>query len=206
MVYPPGSAIQFTSVEYSDFTCLACVITLKTTNLPELAARYAAQVRAQGEHLKIDGFPAFLITEGYAMAADVTTVHLGSYIGSKANLGSTPMTNADITALAERLGATVSCLKYISNRYDFGDDTELFECGVYDMDDAATALRALLSEREGLRGALTDTSASLAAAISLLERSPKTAAPSDRMFDQMLQDYRASLGRARAQQEIKTDD
>ena len=60
-----------------------------------------------------------------------------------------------------------------------------------------------------LEGALTDTSASLAAAISLLERSPKTAAPSDRMFDQMLQDYRASLGRARAaitQQEIKTDD
>lgn len=79
LVYPPGSAIQITSGEYSDFACLACVITLKTTNLPELAVRYAAQVRARGDHLKIDGFPAFLITEGYAMAADVMTVHLGSY-------------------------------------------------------------------------------------------------------------------------------
>jgi hypothetical protein len=45
---------------------------------------------------------------------------------------------------------------------------------------------------------LENVTASLAAAISLLERSPKTAAPSDKMFDQMLADYRASLGRARA--------
>ena len=81
------------------------------------------------------------------------------------------------------------------------------------MADAANVIvgqEALLKAAEArvavLEGALTDTSASLAAAISLLERSPKTAAPSDRMFDQMLQDYRASLGRARAQQEIKTDD
>lgn len=61
------------------------------------------------------------------------------------------MTPTEITALAERLGATVSRLKYIGNRYDFGDDTELFECGVYDMDDAATALRALLAEREAIK-------------------------------------------------------
>lgn len=40
--------------------------------------------------------------------------------------------------------------------------------------------------------------ASLAAAISLLERSPKTAAPSDKMFDQMLDDYRNALEAARA--------
>jgi len=46
--------------------------------------------------------------------------------------------------------------------------------------------------------ALKDTAAHLAAAISLLERSPKKAAPSDKMFDQMLIDYRASLERARA--------
>lgn len=35
--------------------------------------------------------------------------------------------------------------------------------------------------------------ASLAAAISLLERSPKTGAPSDKMFDMMVSDYKRSL-------------
>lgn len=49
------------------------------------------------------------------------------------------------------------------------------------------------------RDALIDVMASLAAAISLLERGDKAAkkaAPSDKMFDQMLADYRASLDRA----------
>lgn len=40
--------------------------------------------------------------------------------------------------------------------------------------------------------------ASLAAAISLLERGGKEAAPSDKMFDQMLTDYRAALEAGRA--------
>lgn len=47
---------------------------------------------------------------------------------------------------------------------------------------------------------LTDTAAHLAAAISLLEnggKAAKKAAPSDRMFDQMVLDYKASLERAR---------
>lgn len=45
-----------------------------------------------------------------------------------------------------------------------------------------------------------DLAASLAAAISLLEKggkAAKKAAPSDKMFDQMLRDYRKSLDRAR---------
>lgn len=46
--------------------------------------------------------------------------------------------------------------------------------------------------------ALRDVVAALTAAISLLERSPKKAAPSDRVFDQMLADYRRSLERGRA--------
>ena len=44
---------------------------------------------------------------------------------------------------------------------------------------------------------LIDCAASLAGAISLLENSPKTAAASDKMFDQMLDDYRESLNRTR---------
>ena len=42
-----------------------------------------------------------------------------------------------------------------------------------------------------------DVAASLSAAISLLERGGKKAAPSDKMFAQMLVDYGASLDRFR---------
>ena len=54
---------------------------------------------------------------------------------------------------------------------------------------------------DNLRETLISTAASLAAAISLLERggkSAKKAAPSDKMFDMMLEDYRESLNEARA--------
>jgi hypothetical protein len=68
--------------------------------------------------------------------------------------------------------------------------------------DAFEARATAAEAREAkLREALLDAGASLAAAISLLERggkAAKKAAPSDRMFDQMLKDYRASLERARA--------
>lgn len=49
------------------------------------------------------------------------------------------------------------------------------------------------------RDILIDVAAHLAGAISLLERtkSAKKAAASDKMFDQMLKDYKASLARAR---------
>lgn len=66
----------------------------------------------------------------------------------------------------------------------------------------ADAARAHLDARVAeLDEALVDVTASLVAAISLLERggkAAKKAAPSDRMFDQMLVDYQASVDRARA--------
>lgn len=66
-------------------------------------------------------------------------------------------------------------------------------------DDPETEANAdLIAAAPDLQDALLDVAASLAAAISLLERGPKTAAPSNKMFDQMLTDYRASLTRARA--------
>lgn len=46
--------------------------------------------------------------------------------------------------------------------------------------------------------ALKDVTAHLAAAISLLSRSPKTGAASNKMFDQMLIDYDNSAARGRA--------
>lgn len=58
-------------------------------------------------------------------------------------------------------------------------------------------LKARITE---LEEALVRTAASLAATISLLERTPKAkmAAPSNTMFEQMLVDYRNSLEAARA--------
>ena len=53
-------------------------------------------------------------------------------------------------------------------------------------------------EVEILREVLLSTAASLAAAISLLERGGRRAAPSDKMFEQMLKDYRKALKEARA--------
>jgi hypothetical protein len=58
---------------------------------------------------------------------------------------------------------------------------------------------ALLEARLGKAvDAAVDAGASLAAAISLLERGGRKAAPSNKMFDQMLVDYRNSLERTRA--------
>ena len=65
----------------------------------------------------------------------------------------------------------------------------------------STRLAAVEAERDKR---LIDCAASLAAAISLLEKGGKKAAPSDKMFAQMLDDYRASLARARAA--LKGDD
>ena len=76
------------------------------------------------------------------------------------------------------------------------------EVGPFDTEaDALTAWNTRADSHHRLVEALTDVGASLAAAISLLERggkAAKKAAPSDRMFDQMVKDYKASLERARA--------
>jgi len=68
-------------------------------------------------------------------------------------------------------------------------------------DEAADTIEALQRQLAEAKAALLDTAASLAASISLLEKggkAAKKAAPSDRMFDQMVVDYTASLDRARA--------
>jgi hypothetical protein len=69
-------------------------------------------------------------------------------------------------------------------------------------DEAADAIERdeARAEIERMREVLIDTTASLVAAISLLERTPaaKKAAPSDTMFAIMLKDYRKSVAQARA--------
>jgi len=75
------------------------------------------------------------------------------------------------------------------------DDREYilgFTAGFEEAQDQAEA------EIARLREAVMPAVASLAAAISLLERSPKTGAASSKMFDIMLNDYGKALDTARA--------
>jgi hypothetical protein len=78
-------------------------------------------------------------------------------------------------------------------------------CDIDNFPFRATALRSLAAERDALRAenarlreAALDALAGLVAAHSLLKRGGKKAAPSDKMFEQMLCDYDATITRARA--------
>lgn len=61
---------------------------------------------------------------------------------------------------------------------------------------SAETVGNLKAEIERLREALIDVAASLSAAHSLLKRGGKKAAPSNKMFEIMLDDYEKSLNRA----------
>ena len=82
-----GAAITFTSGEYSDFGTCGTMIMLKDVDLAERAQAYDAAQRAEKVEdveagyysTDLHGFPAFLITSGFAMAADVQEIHLGCY-------------------------------------------------------------------------------------------------------------------------------
>jgi len=71
--------------------------------------------------------------------------------------------------------------------------------------EAAAALEAQTRRIAELETALKDATVCLVAAISLLERGGKKAAPSNKMFEQMLVDYKNGVERARAALEKKND-
>lgn len=85
--FKAGSAITFTTGEYSDFGTCGTLIMLKDVDLAERARSFDAASKAANPKAVEDGwygvdlyaFSAFLITSGYAMAADVQEVHLGNY-------------------------------------------------------------------------------------------------------------------------------
>lgn len=54
------------------------------------------------------------------------------------------------------------------------------------------------TREERLLDALREVLPALVAAVSLLERGGKKAAPSDAMFEQMIRDYKAAIERGRA--------
>ena len=85
-----------------------------------------------------------------------------------------------------------------------GDACDLTTAWMAGAAKAQDQIKAQAAEIERLRGDLkmaveagVDVAASLIAAISLLQRGGKKAAPSDKMFNQMLADYNASLDRFR---------
>ena len=90
-----------------------------------------------------------------------------------------------IEALADRIEELEAKLDWVI--------TERDETFALMLDRAQTAEAKLAKAVE----AVIDAGASLAAAISLLEKGGKKAAPSNKMFDQMLADYRNSLERTR---------
>ena len=100
------------------------------------------------------------------------------------------------TAFEKGLNATRAEVERLKAR-----DAEWLDVGT-DAHGVITRMKAelttLRAEVDKLRAALVDAGASLAAAISLLERGGKKAAASDKMFAVMLDDYRKSLDRARA--------
>ena len=90
-----------------------------------------------------------------------------------------------VETLIERLrDADINSQQRVLGSRIFGEAADRIE--------AAEAREARLSE--ALRGA----TASLVAAVSLLKRGSKKAAPSDKMFDQMILDYEKSIEEARA--------
>lgn len=61
------------------------------------------------------------------------------------------------------------------------------------LDEGANEIVTLRLQREMMGAALKDVTVHLIAAHSLLSNSPKTAAASDKMFDQMLRDYKKAF-------------
>lgn len=96
----------------------------------------------------------------------------------RAEVGAEQAWRDDATERMQALGEKYGCLPG-SNRLDW--------------------IEQQFAQQESRLSAIIGVMASLAAAISLLERTPKAkkAAPSDKMFDQMVVDYKASLERAR---------
>lgn len=83
---------------------------------------------------------------------------------------------------------------------DLGGSVD-YEANKKMMDEAAaeiTRLRAKVAKADELEDAFIGVAASLSAAIYLLEKGGRAAAPSNKMFDQMLKDYKRSLEQARA--------
>lgn len=100
------------------------------------------------------------------------------------------------TLAKERDGMLACCDSYAEENQRLSDERG-----------AALAIVSAANERIAkMHEALLDALAGLIAATSLLKRGSKKAAPSDKMFDQMVADYESAAFRARAALQEKNDD
>ena len=76
LFYKRGTAIMFSSGEYSDYGPCGCIVTIKDCDLVTLVKEYRA---AKDEEADPDRFASWLVASGYAMPAELEEVHLGSY-------------------------------------------------------------------------------------------------------------------------------
>lgn len=76
-----GTAVQFTSGEYSDFGTCGFIVTIQEFNLGEVIKKYQEETNKKRVPYKDDihGFPSWLVANGYAMPGEVEEIHLGSY-------------------------------------------------------------------------------------------------------------------------------
>lgn len=117
------------------------------------------------------------------------------------------MSDDDIRKLVARLRATFFGERDFS-LHDVRDAANALEALAAECDLVRSSMRSAVAERDRLKAVLVRTAASLAAAISLLEtdgKAAKKAAPSDKMFKQMLADYNHALGDARKALEAKDE-
>lgn len=81
LFYPAGSKLIFTTGAYSDFSVVADVVALKDCDIHSLVMDYLDEVNPNNLPYRDDpdGFPAWLIKNGYAEPLDCSFVHLGEY-------------------------------------------------------------------------------------------------------------------------------
>lgn len=100
LIYPKGSAILFTTGEYSDYRINAMLIADKELDLPALAQAYVDERRKafkpedDRDHFDqydapCDLFPSWLVAKGWASPRpkEEAVVHLGDYNAFEANFG-----------------------------------------------------------------------------------------------------------------------
>jgi phage shock protein A len=106
-----------------------------------------------------------------------------------------------LSALAEKAQETDDDLRYFGAKGRTNADREQLAIELVNaLTTLSARVEALETHNSDAYSIVIDLAASLAAAISLLEKggkAAKKAAPSDKMFDQMLRDYKKSLDRAR---------
>lgn len=79
--FPAGTPITFTSGEYSDFSIVGQIVTIRDCDLPKLAQKYVTEKNPAGERYgdEIEDFVAWLVVKEHAMPMAGQTVHLGDY-------------------------------------------------------------------------------------------------------------------------------